>query len=258
MMNFAGRLGQRDSRRRSPTRGLSRLLLESWVNFVFKMMNVALKIMNIAFKMMNSVCRPCIDPWLPGNEKNKCQMVYQYSTKPLSDPFLANWTLVRWNWSAEEFCMADPGRPTARHHLRGAVLGLFLASSLLPRYGLISCCHARTRARRGRTRARPVAGCSSVRRMIKRGCCWRQGSKNGSNWSGGFESLGNFFPTTGDSRCSIPTGCGYFTPSFANGVAVRGEHLLWGTPVGGNTCCGEQVLWGTGVGGNRCWGEQSL
>ena len=41
-------------------------------------------------------------------------------------------------------------------------------------------------------------------------------------------SLGNFFPTTGDSRCSIKTGCGYFTPSFANGVAIRGYHLLWG------------------------------
>ena len=53
-------------------------------------------------------------------------------------------------------------------------------------------------------------------------------SNNGSDWSAGFSSLGNFFPTTHDSRCSIPTGCGYFTPSFANGVAIRGYHLLWG------------------------------
>ena len=53
-------------------------------------------------------------------------------------------------------------------------------------------------------------------------------SNNGSNWDQGFTSLGNFFPTTHDSRCSIPTGCGYFTPSFANGATVRGFHLLWG------------------------------
>jgi hypothetical protein len=53
-------------------------------------------------------------------------------------------------------------------------------------------------------------------------------SKNGSDFSQGFTSLGNFFPATHDSRCSIPTGCGYFTPSFANGVTIRGFHLLWG------------------------------
>ena len=36
---------------------------------------------------------PCIDPWLPGHEKNKCRMVYQYSTPTnLSDPFLSNWS----------------------------------------------------------------------------------------------------------------------------------------------------------------------
>ena len=34
--------------------------------------------------------------------------------------------------------------------------------------------------------------------------------------------------TVGDSRCSIPRGCGYFTPSFANGAAIRGYNVLWG------------------------------
>ena len=38
----------------------------------------------------------CADPWLPGHDKNKCRMVYQYATPTnLSDPYLANWTQPR-------------------------------------------------------------------------------------------------------------------------------------------------------------------
>ena len=57
-------------------------------------------------------------------------------------------------------------------------------------------------------------------------------SNNGSDFDAGFSSLGNFFPGTNDGRCGVAggqvIGCGYFTPSFANGVKIRSYNLLWG------------------------------
>eukprot|EP01043_Picozoa_sp_COSAG02_P010809 COSAG02_NODE_389_length_23251_cov_259.067640_1_plen_733_part_00 len=143
---------------------------------------------------------PCVDPWLPGHEKNRCQMVYQYSTPTnLSDPFLANWTQPRsFVWPKQgvqphDITFEDPSAAWQDPTTPG-------------RWVFIG----QTNDQKG---------------VLLEG--WA--SKNGSDWSAGFESLGNFFPSTGDSRCSIPTGCGYFTPSFANGVAFRGGyHLLWG------------------------------
>ena len=48
-------------------------------------------------------------------------------------------------------------------------------------------------------------------------------SKNGSDWSGGFESLGNFFPTTGaSSETRVYTGvyCPSNCPSLASSVGT--------------------------------------
>ena len=52
------------------------------------------------------------------------------------------------------------------------------------------------------------------------------GSKNGSRWEDGFESLGDFFPGTHDSRCPGDT-CGFFTPSFASRVKISGYNILF-------------------------------
>jgi beta-fructofuranosidase len=142
---------------------------------------------------------PCIDPWLPGHGKNKCLMVYQYSTPTnLSDPYLANWTQPRsFVWPTQgvqphDVTFEDPSAAWEDPSTPGRWIFI-----------------GQTNDQTG---------------VLLEG--WA--SKNGSDWSQGFSSLGNFFPTTGDSRCSIKTGCGYFTPSFGNGAAIRGYHVLWG------------------------------
>ena len=142
---------------------------------------------------------PCIDPWDPGHEKNNCRMTYQYSTpKNLSDPYLADWNQPKtFVWPTQgvqphDITFEDPSAAWEDPSQPG-------------RWVFIG----QTNDQKG---------------VLLEG--WA--SNNGSDFDQGFSSLGNFFPTTHDGRCSIPTGCGYFTPSFANGVAINGYNLLWG------------------------------
>jgi len=50
--------------------------------------------------------------------------------------------------------------------------------------------------------------------------------------SSGLVPLSSFIfsclPRAPGQLIAVPTGCGYFTPSFGNGVTIRGFNLLWG------------------------------
>jgi hypothetical protein len=144
----------------------------------------------------------CIEPWQPGTH-GLCLMTYQYSTpKNLSDPYLADWhkpkTFVRPTQGVQphSYVFEDPSAAWEDPTTPG-------------RWVFI-----------GQT--------NNNKGVILEG--WA--SNNGSDFDSGFSSIGNFFPGTNDARCGVPggqvTGCGYFTPSFANGMQIKGYNLLWG------------------------------